>query len=169
MNTHERLIRERFARQRCATCGTLLTPESVLVLARRSNAWLLMVTCASCQHRGIYVASFPTSTTKPLNFSHITISPAPTTTSAPNHYHTDPLDTTDVLDTRDRADSLDASHTSSHASPLGAPPHSPHATHPITSNDVTDMRDFLTTFNGDFQRIFAHSRQQRHDPPSATD
>ncbi len=59
MHAKERLIRERFARQKSAECGTALEQEGVLVLARRRTAWMVLVTCSNCEHRGIFVVSFP--------------------------------------------------------------------------------------------------------------
>ena len=59
MHARERIIRERFATRSCETCGQRYTGGGVLVLARRSTAWMVLVTCAHCEHRGIYVVSFP--------------------------------------------------------------------------------------------------------------
>lgn len=61
MHARERIIRERFATQVCSDCGNAYAQGNVLVLARRRAAWMVLVTCEHCDHRGIYVVSFPTS------------------------------------------------------------------------------------------------------------
>ena len=198
MNTHERLIRERFARRRCGSCGALLTPESVIVLARRSNAWLLMATCSACQHRGIFVASFPGSVTGPLSLSSMSISlkpihqpsrkplQAPPPEHSANEYAIHPHDAANQFEpievtNADANDPLDTPATPPEQSSSTVPffsslstasPSSPHSSSaPITPRDVAAMRDFLTTFDGNFQRLFApthptrHERPERHDPP----
>ncbi|GAC1476654.1 MAG: hypothetical protein PVSMB4_00450 [Ktedonobacterales bacterium] len=59
MHARERIIRERFATQTCSDCGHAYAQGNVLVLARRRSAWMVLVTCEHCDHRGIYVVSFP--------------------------------------------------------------------------------------------------------------
>ncbi len=61
VNAHERIIRDRFTRNTCAACGVYHTADDVLVLARRSRAWLVLVACHECQRRGIFVVTFPRS------------------------------------------------------------------------------------------------------------
>ena len=60
MHARERMIQERFATHTCADCGWPYAPRSVLVLARRRSTWMVLVTCAQCGRRGIFVVSFPT-------------------------------------------------------------------------------------------------------------
>jgi hypothetical protein len=61
MHARERIIRERFARQRCQECGSSYEEDGILVLARRRSTWMVLVTCKSCEHRGIFVVSFPSA------------------------------------------------------------------------------------------------------------
>jgi hypothetical protein len=63
MHARERLVRECFAEQACTSCGHAYAPADVLVLARRSAAWIVLARCGECGHRGIYVVSFPASGT----------------------------------------------------------------------------------------------------------
>lgn len=58
MHARERIIRERFAAQTCEGCGQPYLPGSVLILARRRSAWMVLVSCPRCDHRGIFVVSF---------------------------------------------------------------------------------------------------------------
>lgn len=59
MHARERVIRERFAEHACSHCGRSHLHPGVLVLARRRETWLVLVTCPRCDHRGIFVVSFP--------------------------------------------------------------------------------------------------------------
>jgi hypothetical protein len=59
MHTRERMIRERFATRVCEHCGHVYASGNVLVLARRRPAWVVLVSCAYCDHRSIFVVSFP--------------------------------------------------------------------------------------------------------------
>lgn len=127
MHARERIIRERFAAQACAQCGRQRAGTRVLVLARRRNTWLVLVTCAGCDHRGIYVVSFPT----------------PASLDADGWRATDPLD---VQVRPLSAGSL--AMLPSAREPLNEP---------ITVDDVSAMRAFLQTFDGDFHRAFAES------------
>jgi hypothetical protein len=61
MHARERIIRERFAQQRCQECGSPYEEDGILVLARRRSTWMVLVTCKSCEHRGIFVVSFPSA------------------------------------------------------------------------------------------------------------
>jgi hypothetical protein len=61
MHARERIIRERFAQQQCQECGSPYDEDGILVLARRRTTWMVLVTCKSCEHRGIFVVSFPSA------------------------------------------------------------------------------------------------------------
>lgn len=61
MQARERIIRERFAAQTCASCGHSYAPADVLVLARRQSTWMVLATCTQCDHRGIFLVSFPST------------------------------------------------------------------------------------------------------------
>lgn len=58
MHVRERMIRERFATQPCEGCGHAYGQGTVLVLARRPAAWLVLASCGQCEHRCIYLVSF---------------------------------------------------------------------------------------------------------------
>ena len=59
MHVRERMIRARFATQMCEGCGSSYAQGTVLVLARRPAAWLVLASCGKCEHRCIYLVSFP--------------------------------------------------------------------------------------------------------------
>jgi hypothetical protein len=59
MHVRERMIRERFATRPCEGCGHAYGLGTVLVLARRPAAWLVLASCGQCEHRCIYLVSFP--------------------------------------------------------------------------------------------------------------
>ena len=61
MHAQERLIRRLFTRQHCNQCQCAYAEENVTVLARRSEVWMVMVSCATCGRKGIFVVSFPGS------------------------------------------------------------------------------------------------------------
>lgn len=61
MHARERVIRERFAGHNCSRCGRPHGHPGVLILARRHNVWLVLVTCPQCEHRGIFIVSFPSA------------------------------------------------------------------------------------------------------------
>jgi hypothetical protein len=59
MHVRERMIRERIATHPCEGCGHAYGMGTVLVLARRPAAWLVLASCGQCEHRCIYLVSFP--------------------------------------------------------------------------------------------------------------
>ena len=59
MHWRERSIRERFERQTCSQCGAAYPPASVVVIAHRGAVYVLMASCEHCQHRAIFLVSFP--------------------------------------------------------------------------------------------------------------
>jgi hypothetical protein len=59
MHWRERSIRERFERQMCSQCGAPYPPASVVVIAHRGAVYVLMASCDQCQHRAIFLVSFP--------------------------------------------------------------------------------------------------------------
>ena len=58
MHVRERMIRRRFATHPCERCGSSYGQGTVLVLARRPAAWLVLASCGHCEHRCIYLVSF---------------------------------------------------------------------------------------------------------------
>ena len=128
LHARERVIRQRFATLTCPRCQQFQHQAGVLVLARRHDTWLVLVTCAHCDHRGIYIAAFP---------------PPASAGSAPS-WSDDPL-------------ALDVRPLSPAALAAGLFPAIPRETPAVTLDDVHAMRAFLGSFDGDFQRLFADS------------
>lgn len=59
MHAREDAIKRHLAQHPCKACHHSSQPEAMLVLVRRSRAWIVMATCGNCHHRGIFVVSFP--------------------------------------------------------------------------------------------------------------
>jgi hypothetical protein len=59
MDAQERIILRLFAEQHCPRCGSLYQSESVLILARRSEVWMIMISCSACQQKDTFVVKFP--------------------------------------------------------------------------------------------------------------
>lgn len=124
MHARERVIREHFAGHDCSHCGQPQIHAGVLVLARRRDTWLVLVTCPRCDHRGIFVVSFPPAAGQ----------------SDPRLRAINPAD----LEVRALSpESLAAALPEALVAPV------------ITWDDVLQMRTFLQSFDGDFQRAFA--------------
>ena len=139
MHARERIIRERFAEQKCAHCGSPYPGEGVVILARRSSTWMVMASCAHCLRPGVFLVSFPSqpsgqiagsassqSSTIPTEAS-IDVSPIPT---MPLSSSSEPTSDAPFMP---RHESLAA---------------------PINAADVNAMHEFLATFNGNFARLF---------------
>jgi hypothetical protein len=124
MHARERIIRERFAQQKCQECGSHYDEDGILVLARRRSTWMVLVTCQSCEHRGIFVVSFPTALDAKAQHSKLDLSSLPDALT----------DTANVT--------------------LGHPPQP--SSDPVSADEVNQMRDFLTTFDGNFHRLFVN-------------
>jgi hypothetical protein len=124
MDAQERIILRLFAEQHCPRCGSPYQSESVLVLARRSEVWMVMISCASCQQKDTFVVKFPVEMQGRRRVTSYRLSRPPST----------PLP-----DKRQPPSETPATSTPST---------------PITSDDVLDMHLFLQDFNGDFQRLF---------------
>ncbi len=124
MHARERIIRERFAQQRCQECGSPYVEDGILVLARRRSTWMVLVTCQSCEHRGIFVVSFPSALDTKAHDAKLDLAGLP-----------------DAI-----ADMANVA--------LGPTPQRPQA--PVTQEEVSQMRDFLDTFDGNFRRLFVN-------------
>ena len=48
MDGQERIIRKLFMEQHCLHCGRPYEPDNVMVLARRSEVWMVMISCIDC-------------------------------------------------------------------------------------------------------------------------
>lgn len=59
MDAQERIIRRLFSEQHCPHCGYAYLPDSMMVLARRSELWMVMVSCTACQQKDTFVVKFP--------------------------------------------------------------------------------------------------------------
>jgi hypothetical protein len=125
MDAQERIILRLFAEQHCPRCGSPYQSESVLVLARRSEVWMIMISCSSCQQKDTFVVKFPIEMQGRRRVTSYRLSRPPST----------PLP-----------------EEQQQPSPEISTPSTP--SEPITSDDVLDMHLFLQDFNGDFQRLF---------------
>lgn len=184
VHAHERIIRDRFTRNTCATCGVYHTADDVLVLARRSRAWLVLVTCHECQRRGIFVVTFPRAAKSndantptdaagnlPGNASNAGNATSNRSPMWPDLWQEpelrierQALQLPPNPDAKYQSSFQSANDDSAPARPNDAsatPPHAPYtppapATPPpaVTHVDVDAMRRFLSAFDGDFQRLF---------------
>ncbi|MBF6589199.1 MAG: hypothetical protein IVW57_01545 [Ktedonobacterales bacterium] len=59
MHPRERAIRERFERFPCVRCAVPYPPHGVVIVAHRGSVYMLLATCDDCQHRALFLASFP--------------------------------------------------------------------------------------------------------------
>src|SRR5436309_14710890 len=58
MDAQERIIRRLFTEQQCHYCGRPYEPERMLVLARRTEVWMVMISCVDCEQKDTYVVKF---------------------------------------------------------------------------------------------------------------
>jgi|GEM_PF-1228834 hypothetical protein len=147
MRARERIIRERFADQKCAHCGSPYPGEGVVILARRSSTWMVMASCANCQRRSVFVVSFP-----PQPADHAQ-------QSAHSFSFDTPIDVSPIAPVTPIAPAVSAppasperdSDTPYAPSPSPEPERIPV---PISAADVNMIHEFLTTFDGDFRKLF---------------
>ena len=159
MQARERIIRARFAEHVCGHCGAHYTPESVLVLARRRSAWMVMASCPHCQRRGLFVVSFPDQTPNDSGSSEDpTMFPdafLPTLHTIPPSAGPSPVapapPAPPTSPTPPTPPSAPAS--AEMASPTTPPPTVPSP--PITVTDVNEMHQFLAQFKGNFRSLFS--------------
>lgn len=59
MHGQEDILRERFSRDDCGSCGAARRGEDVITLAHKGSRWLVLVTCWLCHRRKIFIATFP--------------------------------------------------------------------------------------------------------------
>src|SRR5260221_11758192 len=59
MDGQERIIRKLFTEKKCHHCGRGYDPAELLVLARRSDVWMVMVSCTDCEQKDTFVVKFP--------------------------------------------------------------------------------------------------------------
>lgn len=95
------------------------------MLARRSEVWMVMVSCIACEEKDTFVVKFPQETRGRRRVTSYRLSKPP---SAPLREGLQ----------RD----------------LEVPP-TPFPSRPVSVDDVLDMHQFLKDFDGDFQRLFS--------------
>ena len=130
MDGQERIIRKLFTEKQCHRCGRPYEAEQVLVLARRSEVWMVMISCQDCEQKDTYVVKFPPQMQGRRRVTSYRLSRPPASTPLPQEL--------EGLQQK-RPESLEM-------------PVAP--SHPVVADDVLDMHLFLKNFNGDFQRLF---------------
>ena len=107
MDAQERIILKLFAEQHCPRCGSPYQSESVQVLARRSEVWMIMLSCATCQQKDTFVVKFPLELQGRRNVTSYRLSrpPSPPLSEKlppleipPDPVPTTPVSSDDVLD-----------------------------------------------------------------------
>ncbi len=130
MDGQERIIRRLFTEKQCHRCGRPYEAERLLVLARRSEVWMVMISCQDCEQKDTYVVKFPPQMQGGRRVTSYRLSKPPASTSSPQEL-----------------EGLQQKHPES---PEMSPP-----SQPVNTDDVLDMYLFLKNFNGNFQRLFA--------------
>lgn len=125
MHAQERLIRRLFTTQQCSHCTSSYHEENVTVLARRSEVWMVLVSCVACGRKGIFVVSFPGSSHK---------------------------DRRRVLL---EAEALGEGALTEAVLADDPPLIGASSRTPVTGDDVIDMHLFLKRFDGNFAALFA--------------
>ena len=127
MDGQERIIRRLFTEKQCLRCGRPYEAESLLVLARRSEVWMVMISCRECEQKDTYVIKFPPQMQGRRRVTSYRLSRPPASTPLPEE--------------------LEGFQQKQ--------PEMPAHSLPVNADDVLDMHLFLKNFNGDFQRLFA--------------
>jgi hypothetical protein len=127
MDAQERIIRKLFMEQHCHHCGRPYEPGRLLVLARRTELWMVMISCTDCEQKDTYVVKFPPQMHGRQRVTSYRLSKPPASTPLPEEPVT----------------------------PMPTLPETPFPSEPVNADDVLDMHLFLKQFNGDFQRLFA--------------
>ena len=135
MDAQERILRKLFMEQHCLHCGCPYDPTNVMVLARRSEVWMVMISCADCTQKDTYVVKFPPQLQGQRRITSYRLSKPPASTPLPEESQS-PSTLPDLPET-----------------PLAHPSQLPSTS--VNVDDVLDMHLFLKNFNGDFQRLFA--------------
>jgi hypothetical protein len=133
MDAQERIIRRLFTEQQCHYCGRPYEPERMLVLARRTEVWMVMISCGDCEQKDTYVIKFPPQMQGRRSVTSYRLSrPSISKASTPST----PLPQEPQQN-------------------FPEVPETPRLSGPVNADDVLDMYLFLKNFNGDFQRLFA--------------
>ena len=117
----KRIVLDRM--ERCSVCHRGFEPDDVHVLSRKSDMWMLMVSCGECQARNFVAALIGDS---------------------------DPDEARSALRQLSIEHHSDIVEIEPEAEPVGDP---------VGVDDVIDMHDFLTTFDGDFNALFRRKRE----------
>jgi len=133
MDGQERIIRRLFTEKKCHRCGRPYEAEQVMVLARRSEVWMVMISCQDCEQKDTYVVKFPPQMQGRRRVTSYRLSRPPASTPLPQELEGSQ---------KKRPESLEM-------------PTAPSPSQPVDADDVLDMHLFLKNFNGDFQRLFA--------------
>lgn len=99
------------------------------MLARRKGAWMVMVSCASCEQKDMFVVKFPLQMQGRRRVTSYRLSKPVSSTPLPGEFQ--------------------------HNSETSPPP-TPSTL--VSVDDVLDMHEFLQHFNGDFQGLFAEDQ-----------
>ncbi len=133
MDAQERIIRRLFTEQQCHYCGRPYEPERMLILARRTEVWMVMISCGDCEQKDTYVIKFPPQMQGRRSVTSYRLSrPSVSKASTPST----PLPQGPLPD-------------------FPQVPETPRLSGPVNADDVLDMYLFLKNFNGDFQRLVA--------------
>ncbi len=159
MHARERIVRERFAEQACTHCGAQYLSEGVVVLARRRSTWMVMATCTQCQQSGLFVVSFPSAHRDVEHEQPHEALPA-ASVEIPNIVPNVFFPTLSDSLSHGLTDIPPLEHEQPDVHQPGTVPS------PVSVNDVNEMHEFLTRFNGDFSTLFARTRPQSSDDSS---
>lgn len=102
-----------------------------MVLARRSEVWMVMISCMDCEQKDTFVVKFPPQIQGRRITSYRLSKPPSSPTATP--FPEEPGQAFPEL------------------------PETPLPTVPVNTDDVLNMHLFLKDFNGDFQRLFTES------------
>lgn len=160
MHARERIIRERFADQTCGHCGATYPPDGILVLARRPAAWMIMASCHACENRSIFVVSFHDAHDPQNPHDGLTIGP-----SFAHHLFPEAVIPSEPSEPSEAEPPSDLPSSFSPRSTERRPANPEPVL--VTASDVADMREFLSSFSGDFQSLFQRQRQRHKDDSSA--
>jgi hypothetical protein len=137
MRARERIVRERFADQKCAHCGSPYPGEGIVILARRSSTWMVMASCSHCLRPGVFLVSFPSQPSGQVPGS---ASSPSSEIPAEASIDVSPISTVSLSSPEPTGDAAFISQRESFA--------------PVNAADVNSMHEFLATFNGNFARLF---------------
>jgi len=104
----------------------------MLVLARRTEVWMVMISCVDCEQKDTYVVKFPPQMQGRRRVTSYRLS-KPSASRAPTPSTPLPQEPRHILPEI---------------------PETPRPSTPVNADDVLDMHLFLKNFDGNFQRLF---------------